>query len=59
MPNFDSASSSASKVIAKNQFPEGNPRLATSRPPELLRERSEVFRPRSGQASDEVSRRLF
>ena len=59
MPNFDSVSSCASKIIAKNQFPEGNPRLATSGPHELLSERSGVFRPQSGQANDEVSRRLF
>ena len=31
-------------------------RLATNRPQEFLSERSELFRPRSGQASDEVAR---
>ena len=34
-------------------------RLATSRPYEFLRERGELFRPRSGQASDEVARGML
>ena len=34
----------------------GSFRLATSRPPEFLGERSELFRPRRGQGNDELAR---